>query len=239
MSAAVVWHDLECGRYTEDLVFWRVLAAERGEPILEIGAGTGRVSLELARAGHAVTALDLDRELLSELDARAAGLEVITVVADAREFELGRRFALVIAPMQTIQLLGGTEGRRAFLQTARRHLLGAGLMAVAIAEELELFEVLDGMPGPLPDVCELDGVVYSSRPTAVRAEDEGFVLERVREVVSVEGRFSAHEDRIHLDQLSSEQLEREAEGVGLHLAGRALIAATEDHVSTSVVMLSA
>ncbi len=239
MTAAVVWHDLECGRYSEDLGFWRTLAARRGDPILDIGAGTGRVSLDLARAGHAVTALDLDRELLEELAERAQGLEVSTVVADAREFTLDERFALCIVPMQTIQLLGGPEGRVAFLRRASRHLREGGVVAVAIAEELELFEVMDGFPAPLPDVVEVDGVVYSSRPTAVRAQSGGFVLERVREVVLADGQFSAQEDLIRLDQVDAAGLERDGRRAGLRPAGRALIAATDEHVSSTVVMLGA
>ncbi|MBV9839279.1 MAG: hypothetical protein JO156_14285, partial [Solirubrobacterales bacterium] len=54
---SVVWHDLECGSYHEDLELWRELARRHGDPVLEIGAGTGRVSLELARRGHRVVAL--------------------------------------------------------------------------------------------------------------------------------------------------------------------------------------
>ena len=82
-----------------------------GDPILDVGAGTGRVALELARAGHRVTALDIDPELLGALRERAGGLPVETVRADARTFELERRdFALCLVPMQTIQLLGGAAG---------------------------------------------------------------------------------------------------------------------------------
>jgi len=46
---AVVWHDLECGAYLEDLPVWQRLAAQHGNPILDVGAGTGRVTLDLAR----------------------------------------------------------------------------------------------------------------------------------------------------------------------------------------------
>ena len=60
MSLAVRWHDLECGGYDVDLPLWRELAAEAGGPVLDVGAGTGRVALDLARRGVAVTALDLE-----------------------------------------------------------------------------------------------------------------------------------------------------------------------------------
>ena len=43
-SMSVIWHDLECGAYAEDLPLWRALAAEHGDPVLDVGAGTGRVS---------------------------------------------------------------------------------------------------------------------------------------------------------------------------------------------------
>ncbi len=50
----VRWHDLECGGYAIDLELWRELAAQAGGPVLDVGAGTGRVALDLARGGVAV-----------------------------------------------------------------------------------------------------------------------------------------------------------------------------------------
>src|SRR5205085_9457771 len=99
------------GGYDADLPLWRELAASAGGAVLEIGAGTGRVTLDLARRKHPVTALDCDGELLAALANRAADLPVDTVTADAREFVLGGRYGVCLVPMQTIQLLGGPEGR--------------------------------------------------------------------------------------------------------------------------------
>lgn len=234
---SVVWHDLECGGYSADLPLWRRLAGAGAGPILDVGAGTGRVTLELARAGHDVTALDSDPALLAELTRRAAGLPVSTVCADARSFTLERRFGLVLVPMQTVQLLGGPAGRAAFLARARAHLDPGGRVAIAIAEELEPFEVAAGAIGPLPDVCERDGVVYSSLPTAVRVDGDGFWLERERETVSVKGEHHQQSDRIRLDAVSAESLEREAGAVGLRVRPRAEIEPTDDHVGSRVVIL--
>lgn len=85
----VIWHDAECGRYTADLPLWRELAAAAGGRILDVGAGTGRVALDLAAAGHEVLALDRCDALLSALRARERRRTheraVEAVTADARD----------------------------------------------------------------------------------------------------------------------------------------------------------
>lgn len=234
---SVIWHDLECGTYGADMALWRELADEHGDPVLDVGAGTGRITLDLARHGHRVTALDSDPVLIEELSRRAAALPVTAVVADARSFELDERFPLIIVPMQTIQLLGGAGGRRQFLVQARRWLAAGGAIAIAITEELELYSSEDGWPVPVPDIRELDGVVYSSQPTAVREEPDGFLLERLRETVGRGGERTTEHDRIRLDRLTADALEREAESCGLSPAGRRQVPATPDHVGSVVVML--
>ncbi len=236
---SVVWHDLECGRYAEDLPVWRALAAGHGDPILDIGAGTGRVALHLARAGHVVTALDLEAELLEELERRAGELPVHTAVADARDFSLPERFALCLVPMQTLQLLGGPAQRAGFLTCAARHLRPGGRLAAAIVESVECYEADGELAGPLPDVLERDGAVYFSQPTAVRHEEGGFVLERRRERVGAHGEHTVEDNLIRLDALDAEQLEAEGGAAGLRPAGRRVIPATDDHVGSVVVMLDA
>jgi hypothetical protein len=114
------------------------------------------------------------------------------------------------------------------------------VLAIAIAHELELFDVSEGTTaGPLPDVVERDGIVYSSRPLAVRADADGFVLERRRETVTAAGEHRAEQDVIHLDRLDPDTLESEAEAAGLRPASRLEIAPTEDYVGSTVVMLRA
>jgi SAM-dependent methyltransferase len=247
---SVIWHDLECGTYAEDLPLWRSLAAEHGDPVLDVGAGTGRVTLDLARVGYRVTALDRDPELLAALADRASGRSfsmepvssqglVTTVVADARDFDLGERFPLAIVPMQTIQLLGGAEGRARFLACALRHLRPGGVLAIAIAEALDLYDVTDGVPSPTPDIRELDSVVYSSRPVAVRADPDGFVLERLRETVAVAGERTVERNLIRLDRLTARGLEREGRAAGFTRVQRGRVRETSDYVGSEVVILHA
>ena len=105
VPAHVMWHEVECGRYEADLALWHELARETVDGVLDVGAGTGRVALPLARAGHAVTALDVDAELLAVLSERAEEIPVAILAADAQDFALDAPVGLIVVPMQTLQLL--------------------------------------------------------------------------------------------------------------------------------------
>lgn len=236
----VIWHDVECGSYAADLPLWRELAAAAGGPVLDVGAGTGRVALDLAAAGVDVHALDLEAVLLDALLERATarGLTVTTHVGDARDFALGAlRFPLILAPMQTVQLLGGADGRAAFLRSAGRHLAPGGLLVCAIADDVDAFD--EPIHVPVPDMQERDGVVYASRPVAIRDDGDGFVLERLRERVAADGTHQVTENRIRLDRLSAERLEAEAQQAGFSVEPRRAVTATDEHVGSEVVVLRA
>ena len=237
---AVRWHDLECGSYDVDLGLWRELAAEAAGPVLDVGAGTGRVALDLARRGVDVTALDADAALLEELRGRACaqGLAVATHAADARELAVAGTFAAILVPMQTIQLLGGPEGRRAFLSRARGRLHPGGLLAAALADALESYDAAHTEP-PLPDMGEFDGVLYSSRPVAVRDEGPAVAIVRLRETVDADGRREAAQDVIRLDRLDARTLEAEGRACGFAVAPRRRIPQTDEYVGSSVVVLRA
>ena len=67
-SEAAIWHDVECGAYAADFRVWDELADRCGDPILELGAGTGRLAIHLARRGHRVIGLDYDEALILGVD---------------------------------------------------------------------------------------------------------------------------------------------------------------------------
>jgi SAM-dependent methyltransferase len=234
----VLWHDLECGGYEEDLPLWRELAAQAGGPVLDVGAGTGRVALDLAARGHAVVALDRSERLLRELGRRARRrrLDVGLLPADARDFRLPRRFAAILVPMQTLQLLGGAPGRARFFAAARAHLRPGGLLAAALADALEGFDAEHTEP-PLPDIRELDGTVYASRPVAVREAPHAVSIERIRETVDRAGRRTAEGNVIWLDRLDAAGAAAEAAALGLTPLPPRRVRATDEHVGSQVVML--
>jgi SAM-dependent methyltransferase len=233
-GATTVWHDVECGGYGADLALWEELADAGGGTVVELGCGTGRVALHLARRGRRVLGVDSDPELIAELERRAAGLPVTALAADAREFEIDGEAALVLAPMQILQMLPGRDDRLACLARTRAALAPGGRMAAAIVADPP---PVDGGAPLLPDVREVDDWVYSSLPVEVTVGKEEIVLRRLRQTVSPTGALSEEEDEVRIRTLSAERLEAEARESGLVPAGRRSIPSTEAHVGSVVVVL--
>jgi hypothetical protein len=172
--------------------------------------------------------------LLEVLASRAEGLPVETVHADAREFELGRRVGLAIAPMQTLQLLEGFAERAACLERVAAHLEPGGRFGVAI---LETMPEPDGSPPPLPDVREVEGWVYSSLAVEAAVGPSEIIVTRLRQTVSPGGELSEEPNQIRIETFPAAQLEEEAMVAGLVPVERREIGATEIHVGTTVVIL--
>ena len=237
ISEAAIWHDLECGSYESDLSCWRDLAAEHGGPILDVGAGTGRVALMLAGEGYAVTALDLDASLLEALDERAPSAGITTTCCDARDFSLAERFNLIIVPMLTIQLFGGESGRARFLSAAARHLAPGGCLSVAIADLLDDEHGAAGGETLDADVCTLNGASYSSRAVELKLRDERIGIERRREITTATGSVEQSTSTDWIDTVSADELEAEGAAAGLAIAPRRQIPPDDDYIGSAVICL--
>src|SRR5512132_704914 len=99
----------------------------RGD-ILEVGCGTGRILLPVARAGVTIVGLDASRDMLDRCAAKLVHesedvrRRVTLHQADARAFNLGATFNLVIAPFRVVQHLITIDDQLAFLASVARHL---------------------------------------------------------------------------------------------------------------------
>ncbi|MGA8745685.1 MAG: class I SAM-dependent methyltransferase [Solirubrobacterales bacterium] len=228
----VGWQDAECGAYQADLALWEALCGE--EDILELGCGSGRVGLHLARRGHRVTGLDCDRALLAAFRERADGLRVEVEPGDARRFQLEREFGVVLAPMQLLQLFAGPAERLASLRCIAGHLRVGGRAALAIVEDSPV-----AGHGPLfPDVLEIDGWICSSLPIEIRVEGGSILIRRLRQTIAPGGALLSEEmDEVWLRRLTAAALEQEGVEAGLVPVGREQIPATDAHIGSTAVVL--
>jgi len=234
MSVEAIWHDVECGAYGADLGLWEELATQADGPVLELGCGTGRVVLHLARRGFETVGLDRDPELIGALEQRSAGLPVRTVLADAQRFSHDEELALVLAPTQMLQLLPDSESRLSCLRSVSAALRPGGRFAAAI---LEGMPEPDGAPPPLPDVREVDGWVYSSLAVEAAVGPGEIVVHRLRQTVSPSGEFAEEPNQVRITTFPASQLEAEAAEAGLAPVERRAIPATDIHVGSLVVVL--
>ncbi len=243
------FHDAECAGYVADLPLWLAIADTVRGPILDLGAGTGRVSLPLATAGHQVTAVDLEPALLAELRRRAQerGLSVDTVAADLRTLDAqmpaGAALAqLVLIPMQTIQLLGGADGRRAMFRAAAAVSTPTAEMVVAVVTEVEPFDGRDAFPQLLPpDVALLGGYRFESTPRAVLQERSGGAVDmhRRRVVRDGDGNIVGYTEDvvITLDPVTIRGLHEEAATAGWEPFEVVEMPPTEDHAGGTILTL--
>jgi hypothetical protein len=134
-----------------------------------------------------------------------------------------------------VQLLR-PAGRLGFLRSARAHVAAGGLVAIALADALECFDG-DHVLLPLPDRLIVDSTLYSSQPVALRDHGSTVAIERIREIVTADGRRSASDDVLHLDRVSIDEVESEGRAAGLTPLLAHIVPPTEEHVGTSVVML--
>jgi SAM-dependent methyltransferase len=211
-AESIVFHDLQQGGRTLDLAYYRALA-ERAGSTLELGAGTGRVALELAGVTD-LWANDIDDDLIDELTRRAGarGLSVKPVTGDATRLDLARGFDLVIAPVGLAQIVGGRHERQALLRAIERHLARAGLAVVAIVDVDEVLREC-ATPAPLQRL-RVGGRTFTCRQLAA-AETEGGV--RVVWERSVTGR-SVAPATVDYQRLSPEDLEADARAGGLNVS---------------------
>jgi SAM-dependent methyltransferase len=132
------YYDHAFRQHRADVAFYTALAARSSGPILELGAGTGRITLPLLRAGATVTAVDRSRAMLDRAAERALALpsqarERLTLIeADLRSLRLRKHFDLVLAPFNLFMHLYTRRDLEAALQRVAAHLAPRGRFALDV-----------------------------------------------------------------------------------------------------------
>jgi hypothetical protein len=240
MNEAAIWQQVEFGSYGADVPVWMELAAATEGSVLELGAGAGRVAVQLAQQGHGVIAMDRDDRLLDELGSQAekTKTEIAIVRADLTspaELQLPERPSLVIGPLHVIQLLDA-DGRPPLLTRLRELTAPGGTIALTVVDESTMLSAGTAAPRILPDMREIDDWVFSSEPLWVQVGEDALTVRRIRERVSPEGAVDRQVHDEFLYRVSPERLELEAEDCGLARAGRRQIIYGPSEADSTVVL---
>ncbi len=104
-----------------------------GGPVLELGVGTGRVAVPLAKDGHEVVGIDRSEAMLARAEQRARrnGVRLRLLESDMRTFSLEQAFNLIAIPFNTFLMLT-PDDRWACLARVREHLAPAGRLAIDV-----------------------------------------------------------------------------------------------------------
>ncbi|MDA1280465.1 MAG: class I SAM-dependent methyltransferase [Chloroflexi bacterium] len=117
-----------------DISFYHGLCKASGGPVLEIGVGTGRITLPLAQQGMEIVGIDLNEPMLKVAQQRALEVAPLSgslklIQADMRNFDLKRQFPVVIIPARTLLLATTEDDQFHTLCCAAQHLEPGGTMA--------------------------------------------------------------------------------------------------------------
>ncbi len=114
--------------HTHDIAFYQRQARAAEGPVLELGCGSGRLTIPMGEAGAEVVGLDPEQAMLDAARAKAAaaGVAIELVQGDAREFDLGRKFGLVIFPNNSMSHLLERKDVESCFRCVREHLKPGG-----------------------------------------------------------------------------------------------------------------
>ncbi len=129
-----------------DVDFFVEEAEKADGDVLELMAGTGRLTLPLLEAGISVWALDYSSEMLDVLRDKLAEKDLSAEVreADARTMQLGRQFRQIIIPFQAFPEITTENGQEQALQRVHEHLTDDGLFICTLHNPQVRFKSIDG-----------------------------------------------------------------------------------------------
>jgi SAM-dependent methyltransferase len=186
-----------------DISFYIDAAAESGSPVLELGCGTGRVMIPIARSGIEIVGIDSSSHMLEVCHKRLASESkevqnrIELVQADMRSFSLNQTFTLITTPFRSFQHLLTANDQISCIETAYRHLKEGGRLILDVFNpwlEFLTRERLDEEFGEEPPFVMTDGreVIRKHRNTEIDRFNQIVYAELIYYVSYPDGR----EDRL-------------------------------------------
>ncbi|MDP6065135.1 MAG: class I SAM-dependent methyltransferase [SAR202 cluster bacterium] len=198
------WADVYDSVYSyvrDDIPFYVEEALAAGGPVLELGCGTGRVTIPIAEAGIDITGVELSTAMLDVARRKAAAMSEDSkprlVVGDMRELGFGgQQFHLIIIPFRGFLALMTVEDQMSALSSISSHLVPDGkLIFDVFVPDLDMLVQAGDTSYHLRDVIDAETgrrlVLWhqSAYDNHAQIIDARIIVEELNEAGTVVGRY--------------------------------------------------
>ena len=141
-------YDLVYSYVKDDIKFFIEESKASNGEILELGSGTGRVTIPVAKAGCKITGLDFSPKMISLARKKASDILLDTdnlnfIQKDMRDFDLRKKFSKILIPFRGFQALLSVEDQELTLRSIKKHLDSNGKLIFSVfVPDLEM--IADG-----------------------------------------------------------------------------------------------
>ncbi|MEO8285559.1 MAG: class I SAM-dependent methyltransferase [Chloroflexota bacterium] len=169
----------------EDKFFFRDVIRETGQPVLDVGCGTGRLLLDFMSDGVDIDGVDNSPEMLALCREKAKAMELRPTLYQQQmeELDLPRRYRTIIVPSSSFQLVIEPDDAREAMKRFYGHLEPGGTLVMP-------FMVLWMKPGT-GNIVRDDWEPVRER---VRPEDGAIVRRRTRSTYDLANQLESTED---------------------------------------------
>jgi SAM-dependent methyltransferase len=206
---------------TEHVSYYVNLARQASGDVLELACGTGQLSVPIASAGLRAVGLDSSEPMLAAAKQRAAtaGVSIEYVQADMRNFDLGRKFALIFVARNSLLHLHSPEDLLAAFAAVRRHLSPGGILAFDVFNPS--VGILARPPGQRFPVFEIETESFGKLSVEATTDyDAAIQVGHVRWYVSAPGHPDAWVFPLDLRSIFPQELPLLLRAGGFHLKSR-------------------
>ncbi len=214
-------YDLENPDFEPAGSFYLSFAREVGGPVLELGCGTGRMTIPLAEQGFEITGLELAPGMLALAREKAGSLPIEWVEADARDFHLNRKFNFMFENGCVFMHMLTNADQQAFLAGVHEHLAPGGRFVLSLffphlaylqneLEEKEWFTYQDNR-GRTVRVC---GTEQYDELRQVKLETA------IRHILNADGSETVHVAPLSLRYTFPQEMETLLDGAGFEVVER-------------------
>jgi SAM-dependent methyltransferase len=120
--------------FVTDVPFYLQMIEKFGEPIIELACGTGRITIPIAEKGFEIVGIDISEGMINEAKEKStkAKLDIRFIESDIRDFELNRKFSLIVLPFNSICHLHDFESISSCFNCVKKHLTTDGRFIIDV-----------------------------------------------------------------------------------------------------------